>query len=260
LALSWDATTPAKVADQLVSRGCGGSVVTVCEALGGPRERIRRTRAADFDLADIDPLNIVAIEIEAGSEARLLPLTPGLPDNWFEHDGQITKRDVRAVTLAALAPRRGELLWDIGAGSGSIAIEWMLADPANSAIAVEAVAMRAARIRRNALGLGVPDLGIVEGSAPHALAGLARPDAVFIGGGATDDGVIAAAWGALGAGGRLIANAVTLETQSLFQAWRQRLGGDFVQIALAEAEPIGGFTGWRPARPIVQWRVEKRNE
>jgi precorrin-6Y C5,15-methyltransferase (decarboxylating) len=196
----------------------------------------------------------------AAPGSRFLPLTPGRAESWFEHDGQITKRDVRAVTLAALAPRRGELLWDIGAGSGSIAIEWMLADPANRAIAIEPRTDRRERIMRNALALGVPDIRLVEGTAPRALAGLPDPDAVFIGGGATGTGVIEAAWGALKPGGRLVANAVTLETESLFRDWRSRIGGDLVQVAVSEAEAVGGFTAWKPARPIVQWRVEKAYE
>ncbi len=159
------------------------------EALGGPDERIRTTTAQAFDLKDINPLNVLAVEVESSREARVLPLTPGRADDLFEHDGQITKREVRAVTLSALAPRRGELLWDIGAGSGSISIEWMLADPSMRAIAIEADAERAARIRRNASAFGVPGLTVVEGAAPAALAGLPTPDAIFIGGGGTDAGV-----------------------------------------------------------------------
>ena len=260
LALSWDATTPAKVAALLVARGCGGTVITVLEALGGPRERIRRQTAEAFDLTDIDPLNIIALEVAGTPNAHFLPLTPGLPDDWFEHDGQITKRDIRAVTLAALAPRRGELLWDVGAGSGSIGIEWMLADAVNRAVAIEPRAERVARIARNARALGVPDLRVVAGAAPTALADLPVPDAVFLGGGGTGDGVLETVWRALKPHGRLVANAVTLETQAAILAWRGRYGGDLVQIAVAEAEPIGGFTGWKPARPIVQWRVEKPHE
>jgi precorrin-6Y C5,15-methyltransferase (decarboxylating) len=231
--------------------------LTVLERLGGPSERVRSARADAFDLTDIDPLNTIAIQIEGDESARFLPLNAGRADDWFEHDGQITKRDIRAITLAALAPLKGELLWDIGAGSGSIAIEWMLAQSQNRAIAIEPRADRLVRIRANALSLGVPDLTIIEGEAPAALAGLPRPNAVFIGGGATDTGVIDHAWNALLPGGRLVINAVTLETQSVMQTWRARIGGDLVQIAISEAEPIGGFTGWRPARPIVQFRVEK---
>ena len=184
LVLSWDGTTPALLAEHLTSRGFGESVLHVLENLGGPRELARRARAASFALTDIGSLNTVGVELVAAPGARVIPLTPGLPDEWFEHDGQITKRDIRAVTLAALAPRKGELLWDIGAGSGSIGIEWMLADPANRAIAIEADPARAARIARNASSLGVPDLDIITARAPEGLAGLALPDAIFVGGGA----------------------------------------------------------------------------
>ena len=162
LALSWDATTPGKLAALLASRGMGRSTLTVCEAMGGPRERVRAVVAADFALDDVAALNTIALEVVADPAARILPRAAGLPDEWFEHDGQITKRDIRAITLSALAPRRGELLWDVGSGSGSVAIEWMLADPANRAIAIEARADRADRIARNALALGAPALSVVD--------------------------------------------------------------------------------------------------
>jgi precorrin-6Y C5,15-methyltransferase (decarboxylating) len=183
----------------------------------------------------------------------VLPLTAGRADELFEHDGQITKRAVRAVTLAALAPRRGELLWDIGAGSGSIAIEWMLADPAMRAVAIEADAERAARIGRNASAFGVPGLTVVEGTAPAALAGLPTPDAIFIGGGGTDAGVLDAAIGALPSGGRLVANAVTLEMEALLLAKHAALGGELTRIAISRETAIGSMSGWRPAMPVTQW-------
>ena len=163
------------------------------EALGGPRERIRATTAAGFDLGAVDALNTVAIEVEAARRRARARARAGLADDLFEHDGQITKREIRAVTLSSLAPRRGELLWDIGAGSGSVAIEWMLADPSHARHRHRAARDRAARIRRNAAAFGVPGLEIVEGAAPAALAGLPPPDAVFIGGGASDAGVLDAA-------------------------------------------------------------------
>ena len=196
---------------------------------------------------------MLALEIESDREARVLPLAPGRADDLFEHDGQITKREVRAVTLAALAPRRGELLWDIGAGSGSISIEWMLADPSMRAVAIEADAERAARIRRNASAFGVPGLTVVEGAAPGALAGLPAPDAIFIGGGGTDDGVMDAAIDALPSGGRLVANAVTLEMEALLLARHAALGGDLVRIAISRETAIGSMSGWRPAMPVTQW-------
>ncbi|MFK8250485.1 precorrin-6y C5,15-methyltransferase (decarboxylating) subunit CbiE [Ancylobacter terrae] len=257
LALTSDAAGPAALAALLAATGFGASRLHVLEALGGPRERVRTARAAAFDLADVDTLNLVALEVVADAEARVLALAPGRPDALYEHDGQITKREIRAMTLAALAPRRGELLWDIGAGSGSIGIEWMLADPSLRAIAIEARADRAARIARNAASFGVPGLTIVEGEAPAALTGLPTPDAIFIGGGASDAGVIDAALGALATGGRLVANAVTLETEALLLARHAALGGELTRIAIARAAPVAGMTGWRPAMPVTQWSVVK---
>ena len=204
LALTSDGEGPAALAKLLAEIGFGASRLTVLEALGGPRERIRGTTAAAFDFGTVGSLNTVAIEVEAAPDARVLARTPGLADELFEHDGQITKREIRAVTLSSLAPRRGELLWDIGSGSGSVAIEWLLADPLMRAIAIERRADRAARIRRNAAAFGVPDLEVVEGAAPAALVGLATPDAIFVGGGASDAGVLDAATRALRSGGRLV--------------------------------------------------------
>ncbi len=235
----------------------GRSVLTVCEAMGGPRERIRATQAQSFALENVAALNTVALEIAADSDARVLPRAPGLPDDAFEHDGQITKRDIRAITLSGLAPRRGELLWDVGAGSGSVAIEWMLADPANRAVAIEARSERAQRIARNALTLGVPALSVVTGAAPQVFDDLPRPDAVFVGGGASVAGVVERVHATLEPGGRLVVNAVTLETQGLCVGWRARFGGELLQIALAHAEPVGKFTGWRAAMPVVQWRLTR---
>jgi precorrin-6Y C5,15-methyltransferase (decarboxylating) len=257
LALSWDDETPAKLAALLAARGMGRSKITVCEAMGGPRERIRTTEAQGFALENIAALNTIALEVVADSGARVLPRAAGLPDDWFEHDGQITKREMRAMTISQLAPRRGELLWDVGSGSGSVAIEWMLADPANKAVAIEARHDRARRIARNALSLGVPGLSVVTGEAPQVFADLAGPDAIFVGGGASAPGLIERAISALASGGRLIVNAVTLETQAACVEWRQRFGGELAQIAVAHAEPIGRYSGWRAAAPIVQWRLAK---
>jgi precorrin-6Y C5,15-methyltransferase (decarboxylating) len=257
LALTSDEKGPAALAALLAANGFGESRLTVLESLGGPRERIRATRARDFVLDDPDPLNLCAVEVEAASGARILARAPGLPDALYERDGQLTKREMRALTLSALAPRRGELLWDIGAGSGSIAIEWMLADPSLRAIAIELDPERAARIHRNALAFGVPDLRVVEGTAPDALAGLPAPDAVFVGGGGTDPGVLDAAVAALSSGGRLVVNAVTLGLEAALLARHAAVGGTLVRIALARAEPLGGMTGWRPALPITQWTCTK---
>jgi precorrin-6B C5,15-methyltransferase / cobalt-precorrin-6B C5,C15-methyltransferase len=253
LALTSDGDGPAALAKLLAETGFGASRLTVLEALGGPRERIRGTTAAGFEFGTTDALNVVAIEVTAAAAARILARTPGLADSLFEHDGQITKREIRAVTLSSLAARRGELLWDIGAGSGSVAIEWMLADPAMRAIAVEQRTDRAARIRRNAAAFGVPGLEIIEGAAPAALSGLATPDAVFIGGGAGDAGALDAAARALRSGGRLVVNAVTLETETLLLARHAALGGELIRIAVSRAAPVGEKTGWRAAMPVTQW-------
>ncbi len=252
LALTSDGDGSAALALLLTRSGFGRSRLTVLEALGGPRERIRATPAAAFDLGTVDALNIVAIEVAADGDARVIARAPGLADNLFEHDGQITKREVRAVTLSSLAPQRGELLWDVGAGSGSVAIEWMLADASMRAVAIERRADRAARITRNAAAFGVPGLEVVEGSAPDALAELATPDAVFIGGGA-EARVIDAAIMALRAGGRLVVNAVTLETEALLIARHAATGGELLRIAIGRAGAVGDKTGWRTAMPVTQW-------
>jgi len=259
LALSWDGTTPAKLARFLAERGLGGSSLTVLEAMGGPRERSRRTIAAAFDLADIAPLNTIALQVVAGDGTVVLPLAPGLEDSLFEHDGQLTKRDVRAVTVSALAPRAGELLWDIGLGAGSIAIEWLLRHPSLRAIGIESDAARAASAARNAAALGTPDLQIVQQRAPQGLVGLPAPDAVFIGGGLAGDGLFEAAWSALRPGGRLVANAVSLQSEARLIALFQQHGGDLVRLAVSRAGRAGGGSVfvWRPAAPIVQWRVRK---
>jgi precorrin-6Y C5,15-methyltransferase (decarboxylating) len=251
LALTSDGEGPAALARLLSEIGFGNSRLTVLEALGGPRERVRATTAADFDLGDVGPLNAVAIEVEASPGARVLARAPGLPDALFEHDGQITKREIRAITLATLSPRRGELLWAVGAGAGSVAIEWMLADPSLRAIAIEARSDRASRIRRNAAAFGVPGLEVIEGVAPAALEGLAQPDAIFIGGGAR--GVLDPAVRALRPGGRLVVNAVTIETEALLMARRPALGGELTRVAITRVESIGGREGWRPALPVTQW-------
>ncbi|TKB89757.1 MAG: precorrin-6y C5,15-methyltransferase (decarboxylating) subunit CbiE [Mesorhizobium sp.] len=253
LALTSDSDAPTAIARLMTELGFGASRLTVLEALGGPNERLRSASAGTFDLAKINPLNLLAIEVDSTPQARVLPLTAGRADHLFEHDGQITKREVRAVTLSALAPRRGELLWDIGAGSGSIGIEWMLAHPSMRAIAIEADPARAARIGRNAAACGVPGLAVVEGSAPQALAGLETPAAIFIGGGGSDAGLLERALDALPVGGRLVANAVTLEMEALLLSRRASLGGELTRIAVSRASPVGSMQAWRPAMPVTQW-------
>ncbi|WP_442756625.1 precorrin-6y C5,15-methyltransferase (decarboxylating) subunit CbiE [Methylocystis sp. JAN1] len=256
IALSWDETTPARLAERLASNHMGASRLVVLERLGGPGELIREARADAFSLNDVAALNTVAIEVVAEPGARVIPLAPGLPDEWFENDGQLTKREIRAVTVSALAPRRGETLWDIGAGSGSVSIEWMLSHPANRAVALERDAERAARIARNALALGVPDIEIMVGAAPQALAGLPRPEAIFIGGGATA-GTLEAAWKALPAQGRIVANAVTLETQALLVQALQEKGGDLAGFQVSRARPVGRFHALDPGMTVLQWRAVK---
>lgn len=253
LALTSDADGPAALALLLSELRFGKSQLTIMEALGGPGEKITTQQASAFSLAGINPLNLVGIEVVADIGARILPLTPGLADDLFEHDGQITKREIRALTLSALAPRRGELLWDIGAGSGSIGIEWMLSDPAMKAIGIEGSAERAERIGRNAANLGVPGLIVVQGTAPAALKGLPSPDAIFIGGGGSEDGVMDAALAALKPGGRMVANAVTTQMEAVLLELHGRLGGSLIRIDIARASPVGAMTGWRPAMPVTQW-------
>ncbi|CAM5772466.1 precorrin-6Y methyltransferase [Labrys miyagiensis] len=257
LALSWDGSTPAKAAERLASMGFGPSRLTVLERMGGACEVIRSATAAAFDLGDIDPLNVLAIEVVAGLNARPLPLSAGLADEFFENDGQLTKREIRAVTLSALQPLRGQLLWDIGLGAGSVAIEWLLRHPANRAIGIEENADRGARALVNAVNLGTPNLRIVHGVAPAALEGLEAPDAVFIGGGVGDAAVFEAAWGALKRGGRLVANAVTLESEQALAQQFARHGGGLIRLSVERLSPVGSMHGWRPAMPVTQWSVTK---
>ena len=262
LALTSGASAPAAIAELLCTTGFGESQITVLEALGGPRERVRSTRATAFNFELVAALNTVAIEVAAGATARIVSRVAGRPDELFEHDGQITKREIRALTLSALAPRHGEHLWDVGAGSGSVAIEWMLADPSLSATAIERRSDRATRIRRNAAAFGVPDLQVLEADAPQALHGLQPPNAVFIGGGATTPGMIATVQAALRTQGRLVINAVTLETEAVLLGAHAQHGGTLIRIDIHRASPIGSEAAqslsWRPALPITQWTWVKR--
>jgi precorrin-6Y C5,15-methyltransferase (decarboxylating) len=248
---------PAALAQLLARSGFGETRLTILEALGGPRERVRSATAAGFALAAVDTLNTVALAIEAGADARILPLSCGIPDHLFEHDGQISKREVRAIVLSSLAPRRGELLWDIGAGSGAVAIEWMLRDPSLRAIALERRADRAARIVRNAAACGVPALQVVTAAAPAACAELPKPNAIFIGGGASESGVLDAAARALRPGGRLVVNAITLASETLLLNRHAVLGGELLRLAISRAEPLGEKLAWRAAMPVTQWQWTK---
>ena len=253
LALTSDSEGPAALARLLTEIGFGASRMTVLEALGGANERVRSAAAASFALSGIASLNTVAIEVEAGTHARVISFSAGLDDALFEHDGQITKREIRAVTLSSLAPLRGQLLWDVGAGSGSVAIEWMLAHPSMRAIAVEARADRAARIVRNAGSLGVPGLEVIEGQAPEALSGLAAPDAIFVGGGTSNRALLDAAWRSLKPGGRLVAHAVTAEGEAALIDFHARRAGELVRLAIARLAPVGRFHRWHPQAPVTQY-------
>jgi precorrin-6B C5,15-methyltransferase / cobalt-precorrin-6B C5,C15-methyltransferase len=257
LVLGSDGRTPAAVAAQLTGLGYGASRLTALAQLGGPAERAFTGTAGDWPHPDTDPLVVTAVEAVADAGAVVLPAVPGLPDDAYEDDGQLTKREVRAGTLSRLAPVPGQLLWDVGGGAGSIGIEWMRTHPTCRAVAVEQRADRAARIRRNAVDLGVPGLEVVEGRAPAALAGLPAPDAVFVGGGATAPGLLEACWQALVPGGRLVVNAVTVESEAVLAGWFARVGGDLVRLAVQRAEPVGGFTGWKAAMPVTTWSVVK---
>ncbi|MGW2250319.1 precorrin-6y C5,15-methyltransferase (decarboxylating) subunit CbiE [Kitasatospora sp. NPDC001660] len=256
LVLSADATTPAAVAALLTARGYGTARLRVLEQLGAPAERHLEGPADGWPHPPGDPLNVIAVDLDDGPRTSLVP---GLPDAAFESDGQLTKRHVRAATLAALAPAPGELLWDVGGGSGSIAIEWLRAHRDCRAVAIERDPVRAERIARNAATLGVPRLRVVTGPAPAAIAELPTPDAVFIGGGLTAPGLLKSCWAALPPGGRLVANTVTLESEALLTDWYRRHGGELVKLAVAHAVPVGGFTGWRQAMPVTQWSAVKPN-
>ncbi|MFJ5871662.1 precorrin-6y C5,15-methyltransferase (decarboxylating) subunit CbiE [Dietzia maris] len=258
LVLSADRNTPGEVVAMLVGAGFGGSAMTVLSDLGGPTEA-RLSRAARDWAADREApaLHVLAVECVADPSARPLGLAPGLPDDAFENDGQLTRRDLRASALSRLAPSAGELLWDVGAGAGSVGIEWMRAHPSCRTIAIEADLGRAARIERNATALGVPGLEVVHGRAPEVLEGFPRPDAVFVGGGGTAPGLLRQCWDALRPGGRLVAHAVTLETERVVVDARAEFGGELTRIQVEHADSIGRFTGWAPARAVVQWAAVK---
>lgn len=257
LALSWNRETPRALAELLEQRGFGSSQLHVLEALGSAQEQVRSELARGFSLRDIADLNLVAVELAADQDARVLPLRASLPDAWFEHDGQLTKQDVRAITLSALAPRAGERLWDIGAGAGSIAIEWSLAHPSCRAIAVEQDATRCERITRNARALGATGVQVVQACAPDGLTDLPAPDAVFIGGGASDPQIFEQAYAALASGGRLVINAVSLDGQATLLQQHAAHGGELRRIAIESATTLGAMTALRPAFAVLQWRLTK---
>lgn len=257
LVLSNDGSSPALIAALLAERGYGPSRLSVFEHLGGAQERRIDGIAQSWGEPAVADLNLLAIDCLADPDAPRLSRLAGLPDAAFKHDGQLTKRDVRAITLARLAPMPGELLWDVGAGSGSIGIEWMRAHPSCRALAIEADEGRQALIEYNRDALGVPGLQLVRGTAPQALDGLEAPDAIFIGGGVTRDGVLDTCWQQLRPGGRLVANAVTLQSEMTLMNWRAQHGGELTRLHVAQAQPLGEFDTWRQALPITLLEVVK---
>lgn len=258
IALTSNGETPAQAATLLTRAGFGPSRLWVLEHMGGDREQVLQGTAESWPAARTADFNTLAIELAAKPGAAIFSRAPGLPDEAFRHDGKMTKREVRAVTLAALSPRPGELLWDVGAGSGSIGIEWMRAASGAKAIGLEPHADRRAVAAENALALGTPGLELRNSAAPEGLEGLPAPDAIFIGGGLTSEGTVETCVNALRPGGRLVANAVTLEGEAvLLKAW-QTYGGDLSRISVQRADPVGGLTGWRPMMPVTQWVLTKK--
>ncbi|TWH42817.1 precorrin-6y C5,15-methyltransferase (decarboxylating) subunit CbiE [Dulcicalothrix desertica] len=259
LILSADKHTPGIIADNLTKSGFCESKITILERMGSVDERIvtgiASQNGANFrDLAD---LNTIAVECIADVGVTGLSRLAGLPDNAYHHDGQLTKREVRAVTLAALAPKPGELLWDVGAGCGSISIEWMRSHSSCRAIAIEQSTSRLKYISDNAASLGTPYIDIIQGKAPNALQNLSTPNVIFIGGGVTSEGVLETCWQALPKNGRLVANVVTIEGEQKLFEWYQKVGGELSRIAIQRAEPIGKFMGWKAMAPVTQWSVIK---
>jgi precorrin-6B C5,15-methyltransferase / cobalt-precorrin-6B C5,C15-methyltransferase len=257
VAYSRDRNTPQRIIKLLVEHGYGGSRVTVFERLNGPSERRDDFIASAWETDEYADLNVVAIACVPDTEIVSLPLIPGLPDDAFETDGQLTKREVRAATLACLSPLPGQTLWDVGAGTGTVGIEWMRVHPSCICIAFEERQDRADRIAANARQLGVPGLQIVVGPAPATFEHLAQPDAVFIGGGISTPGLLEACWACLPVGGRLVANTVTVAGEALLATWQATHGGDLTRIAVSRATPIGGMLAWRPLSPITQLAATK---
>ena len=256
LILTTGEETPKQIAGFLSERGFGQSRMTVFAAMGGEREE-RFDGIAETWAHEVPAFNTLAVDCVAAPDCALLPRVPGLSDTLFQSDGTMTKQEVRAATLAKLMPMRGALLWDIGTGCGSVAVEWMRAARYARAIGIEPRADRRAMAAANALALGVPKLQIIEGTAPSALEGLEAPDAVFVGGGLSDD-VFGTAWSALRPLGRFVSNAVTLESEQVLAELHRTHGGELVKLQIQRAEPVGGMTGWRPLMPVTQWSLVKR--
>ena len=255
LVLVNDGNTPAQIAGMLTARGLGDSRVVALEHMGGSHEARHEALANDWGDGPVAKLNTVAVECVAAPGARVLSRVAGLPDDAFEHDGQMTKRETRAATIAALAPLPGQMLWDVGAGCGSVAIEWMRAG--GRAIGIESNPDRMAMAARNAALLGVPELELITGKAPAALEGLDTPDAVFVGGGIGANGLFDACWSALKPGGKLVANTVTIEGESTLAGLHREHGGEMVRLAVSRLSPVGRLHGWKPMMQVTQWRVTK---
>jgi precorrin-6Y C5,15-methyltransferase (decarboxylating) len=255
LILSNDGNTPAQIAGMLAAQGYGDSIVVALEHMDGPREARHEAQAKDWGDGPVADLNTVAVECLAAPGARVLSRVAGLPDDAFEHDGQMTKREVRAATLAALAPLPGQLLWDVGAGCGSVAIEWMRAG--GRAIGIENNPDRMAMAARNAALLGVPELALIAGKAPAALDGLEAPDAVFIGGGTGTDGLFDSCWAALRPGGKMVANTVTIEGETALAKFQHEHGGEMVRLTVSRLSPVGNLHGWKPLMTVTQWQATK---
>ena len=257
LVLSHDGATPAAVAAQLTEVGYGASSLTVFAHMGGSDEACVSERADRWRAVRVPDLNTIAIECRAEGRVKRFRGAPGLPDRAFENDGQLTKREIRVQTVSALDPRPGALLWDVGAGSGSVAIEWLLSERTCTAIAVERDADRCARIARNAAALGVPRLKVQQGAAPEAIELLPVPDAVFIGGGLSLPGLIETCWARLAPGGTLVANAVTVAGEAILADWGARHEGTMTRLAVSRARPVGRHLAWRPLMPVTQLTLVK---
>ena len=256
LILTTGAETPGQIAEFLTTRGFGQSRMTVLAAMGGQNEARFDGIAKDWSHA-VPAFNTLAVECVAAPDAALLPRVPGLADDMFVHDGTMTKREVRAITLAKLMPMRGALLWDVGTGCGSVAVEWMRGARYARAIGIEPRADRRAMAAANALALGVPKLELIDGQAPHCLEGLPAPDAIFIGGGLSD-AVFDHAISALKPLGRIVANAVTLESEQQLIELQRKRGGELIKLSVNRAEPVGPYRGWKPLMPVTQWSMVKR--
>jgi precorrin-6B C5,15-methyltransferase / cobalt-precorrin-6B C5,C15-methyltransferase len=259
LILSADRHTPSQVAQILREKGFAKSEITVLEHLGGEKERLIQGLAASGNFTDVADLNTIAITCIPDLKTSLFfnPHLPGLPDEAYHHDGQLTKREIRAITLATLSPLPGQLLWDVGAGCGSIAIEWLRSDPRCQAVAIEKHPQRRQYIADNAMALGTPHLQIIPGEAPAALANLPQPDTIFIGGGLTSSHLFHTCWNALSEGGKLVANAVTVESEHLLFQWQKQWGGQLTRFAIQRAEPLGQFLAWKAMSPVTQYVVIK---